>query len=74
MRAPLSMWVLYDHPRDMPNSFVARRHEVRTGRSKATDDIIIGPTLEAVREQLPMGLVCFPRSPRDELHIVEVWL
>lgn len=68
------MWVLYDHPRDMPNSFVARRHVVRPGRTTATEDCIIGPTLEAVREQLPPGLACFPRSPQDELHIVEVWL
>lgn len=72
---PLSFWVVYDHPRDMPDRVVARRHECHIGGcSWPTADVVVGDTVSAVRERLPRGLVCLPRHPRDEPHIVETWL
>lgn len=70
----LSMWVVYDHPRDMPEQVVARRHEVRGPLSGPTSDYVTGDTVEAVRGLLPPGLHCMPRTPWDEPQIVEVWL
>lgn len=74
--ALLSMWVIYDHPSDMPEHVVARRHEVHATGPTPTDDLILGPNLRAVRAQLPQGLDCLPRAEDtdDESHIIEVWL
>lgn len=74
----LSMWVIYDHPNDMPEQVVARRHEVggpiREPFHGPTGDYVTGDTVEAVRGLLPPGLHCMPRTPWDEPQIVEVWL
>lgn len=71
--APLSMWTIYDHPLDYPSSYVARRLEVHGSRIVHTQDVIIGPTLEAVRSCLPSGLYGMERAPEDDPVIVEVW-
>lgn len=70
----LSIWVIYDHPRDYPESFVVRRHDVRPDRSEPTDESYAG-TLEALREQMQgRGLYPMSRSEGDDPTIVEVWL
>lgn len=71
----LSMWTVYDRPHDFPHCFVARRFELVGGNAHATQDTIIGPTLEAVRQRLDaMGLHCITRSEGDDPVIVETWL
>lgn len=71
----LSMWVVYDHPLDMPeHNIVARRHEVHATGPLATKDVLVGHTLQAVRDQLPRGLARLPRALEDDPTIVEVWL
>jgi hypothetical protein len=71
----LSMWVVYDHPIDMPEHFVARMHEVlESGASVATSNVIVADSLAAVRRALPPGLARIPRYPADDPNIVEVWL
>lgn len=71
----LSVWTIYDHPRDYPDGFVARRHEVRPGGTTvATLDAVFAATLEGVRAKLPPHLHYIARSPEDEAHIVESWL
>jgi len=76
--AVLSLWVVYDHPFDMPEHVVARRHQVdANGLAVETPNMIVGDTLEDVREQLPAGLRMIPpelRDPNDDPNIVEVWL
>jgi hypothetical protein len=73
--ALLSVWTVYDHPRDHPDSFVARRHEVLAGGTTvATPDAVFAPTLEEVRAKLPRDLVPIARSPGDDPVIVESWI
>jgi hypothetical protein len=72
----LSLWTIYDHPSDLPNSFVARRFNARDG--KPTADFVVADTLDEVRA-LVQGccdyvLHCIPRSPGDDAVIVESWL
>lgn len=89
MNDPLSMWVIYDHPTDYPDSFIARRwvegdrqvvivdRNMRTMRKDyhATKDIIVTQTLEELRKTFKvMGLVCLNRTEDDDPKIVEVWL
>ena len=70
----LPMWVVYDHPKDYPDSYVARLWEAHADGPKMTESLVIG-TLESIRETLTeMHLIPMPRSPADDLKIVEIWL
>jgi hypothetical protein len=71
----MEMWTIYDHPRDYPHCFVARRFLVYAGASKPTDEIVTAPDLEMVRRWCRFrGLACIPRDPNDDPKIVETWL
>jgi hypothetical protein len=70
----LPMWTIYDHPRDMPEHWVARRWEVSGTGGVATPEVLTADTLEALRAQLPPDLCRMPRQPGDDPTIVEVWL
>jgi hypothetical protein len=70
--AKLVMWVIYDHPRDRPDKFVARKWEIDGGDIRATATIIEADTLHEVRAKLRGGLVRLARQPNDDPKIVEV--
>jgi len=71
----LSIWVVYDHPSDMPDYYVARRWEVRGSHSGPTDDVLTAPTLGALRSFLVrFGLYRLDRNEGDDAKIVESWL
>lgn len=76
-RGVLNIWTIYDHPRDFPHNYVARRFEVgkrSKGTPTVTDDIVQGE-LQMLRESFRhCGLTCLMRSEHDESHIVESWL
>jgi hypothetical protein len=71
----LQMWTVYDHPRDFPNSYVARCFDVDGSGPRATDNIMVSPSLDALRDMLAArGLTALCRSPEDDPKIVETWL
>ena len=70
----LSMWVIYEHPKDFPDKFVARLHMAWKGGHAPTNCAVIGDTLDEVRDRLPEGVINIGRQIEDEPHIVEVWL
>ena len=71
----LSIWTVYDHPRDYPDSWVARRSAIsRTVGVVITADMFTADTLDELRALLPPGLYRLPRYPQDDPKIVEVWL
>jgi hypothetical protein len=72
----LSMWTVYDHPRDFPEHFVAREFRIHPGRAEATSNIIQSEDLEVIRTILltEMGKMRLMRSPHDDPKIVETWL
>jgi hypothetical protein len=73
----LSMWVVYDHPRDCPDGWLARKWVISRGFKKgmlATEQTIRAPTLAEVRALLPAGLYRIGRSYGDEPQIVESWI
>lgn len=73
-KAILNIWTITEKPRDFPNCFVARRHEVTAGEHHHTKDIIISTDIEALRSALmDKGLVCYPRSSGDDPVIIESW-
>ena len=69
----LSMWVIYDHPKDFPDGFIARRHEATRTGPHPTDDIKTAASLLR-RELASQGLTRLTRDPDDDPKIVEVWL
>jgi hypothetical protein len=76
-RGALSMWTVYDHPRDYPDCFVARRWESSGGSPEpvATADMIAAHDLKELRDCFfNAGLVVIPRAESDQPQIVEVWM
>lgn len=72
-RGHLPVWVVYDHPNDYPEGFVARMHVVIPSEGP-TMMKVEADTLKGVREQLPPGLTRIPRDPNDDPKIVECWI
>lgn len=72
----LSMWTVYDHPKDYPDKYVARRFDIADGKAAATDSIIIAADLKTLRDILAieMHLGRLTRSSDDDPKIVETWL
>jgi hypothetical protein len=74
--ALLTIWVVYDHPTDFPDSYVARPHFVMDDHST-----VVGPgawvhdDLEIIRGGLAsVGLTCLQRMDDDDPVILETWL
>jgi hypothetical protein len=71
MSKPFSMWVVYDHPHDLPYWWVARLWEL----DQPTDQRMLAADLEFLRYRLRAhGLVCLDRWPEDDPKIVETWI
>ena len=70
----LSLWTIYDHPKDYPDHFVAQKWVIENGQKKWTDRILLHTSLEGLRAQLPIGLYCLPRQEEDDPIIVETWV
>lgn len=69
----LSMWVIYDHPADYPDQFVARRWKITAGEALPTDEVIRAATIDGVRQGLPPGLTVLAAADGDDPTIVETW-
>jgi hypothetical protein len=72
----LPIWVIYDHPTDQPEFYIARKWLIRWGNSTPTPtaELRAGLTLAEVRNKLPYGLVRLERNPNDDAKIVESWI
>lgn len=71
MTTQLSMWVVYAHPTDDPEHYVARLWHGET----ATEVVFVAEDVADLRSHLQsMGLHRLERLPQDQPHIMEVWL
>jgi hypothetical protein len=67
----LTLWTIYDQPKDFPGQIVARRHDVPGGPTEHK----MGGELEALRDVFRgAGLVRVVRAPGDDAKIVESWI
>jgi hypothetical protein len=68
----LHIWTVYDHPKDYPDSYVAREFVGLT----PTSNSLISHDLEMLRTVLlvDMQLTCLTRDLHDDPKIIEVWL
>lgn len=71
-RGTLTLWTVYDHPKDYPDGFIARMHEASGGPTNRTHT----GTLKELREIFRRaGLFrIMARHPDDDAKIVETWL
>ena len=65
----LEIWVIYDHPRDDPEMFVARMWVL----DQPTGITFASPSLDLLRRMLPPGLHMMPRQENDDPVILETW-
>ena len=72
-RGQLTIWIIYDRPKDHPDGFIARRFEVGAGRTVASGDTINGK-LEDLRQAFwKAGLTKLSRQDGGDATIVESW-
>jgi hypothetical protein len=70
----LTLWTVYERPKDFPESYVARMWEVTAAGPVATLSIIEGD-LEFVRAAMrALGLVKLLRADGDDPVILETWM
>lgn len=75
MTTELQMWTIYDHPRDVPNAYVARMHVVEAGATHPADVAMISNDVEKIREFMKrLGKIKLMRDPRDDPVILETWI
>lgn len=74
MSDPLSIFVIYENPKDFPGRFVVREWLVTGGRIAARETPAVFDTLEEARASLSPDLVPLGRSFDDDPAIREVWL
>ena len=69
------MVVLYDHPKDFPDSYVARAHFVGRGRHWPSKELfIVRDTLAELRAAVPDGMIRLNRSLEDDPCIIETYI
>jgi len=66
-RMKMPFIVLYDHPKDYSENYVARLFDV----NKPTNVVIISKDLEELRNKIPKGMVKFNRENEDDERIIE---
>ncbi|GAG89933.1 unnamed protein product [marine sediment metagenome] len=66
----LELWVVYKHPLDYPDKFVARKWIL----DKPSSETVIGGTINEARIAIPKGLTRFLPDAEDDKSIVETWL
>jgi hypothetical protein len=70
----LVIWVVYDHPKDYPDTFASRAFYA-TPEVEATAHLLFNEDVEALRADFRMaGYVRLSRAPTDDPKIVETWL
>ncbi len=69
----LTMFVIYDHPKDYPDFVVMREWHVHAGKAEP-GAVIVQHDIEACRRHLPNGAINIGRQPGDDPVIIEVWV
>ena len=74
MSANFVMWVIYEHPKDFPEEYVARQWQIYPGTVVPGKTVERDQDLHVLRQRFDdMGLVCAQPSPGDDPAILEIW-
>ncbi len=67
----VEFWVIFDHPKDFPNDFVARKFL----NNEPTEECLKCSDLEALRNHFrERYCTLIPRDPADNTVIIESWM
>jgi hypothetical protein len=66
------MWVVYDHPIDFPNVYIARRFEGVTPTGDTMQDVNLRELRHSIRAR--GEFIRFTRAEGDDPKVLEVWL
>lgn len=69
----LSIWVVYNHPSDQPDVFVAREM-ICSAMKVQPGEMFTAPTIDELRSLLPQGLHRMLPMKGDDPVIIETWL
>jgi hypothetical protein len=73
--AIMTVWVIYERPRDFPQGYVLRaQYAMRGGAVKPSADAWYADDADKLRAIVPFGLARMPRMPDDDPKIVETWI
>lgn len=67
-------YVIYYKPLDFPNHWVVRKFTMHSNMSVEAHEPKLFTTLNASRESIPKGRVCFLRNDEDDPVIIETWI
>lgn len=73
----LTMWTIYDHPKDHPDHYIARKWLMVDGLCLPTEETFADPDLDMVRSHLMnVAAMSVPlvRADGDDPVIVETWI
>jgi hypothetical protein len=73
MAEGLCFWVITRRPSDFPEHIVTRRQWAGRGTIEHAPIACVYDSLDGARRDLPDGLICMPRDPRDDPVIIESW-
>jgi len=69
----LSMYTIYEHPKDYPDNYIVRRWVAKNGFTEPREAILTD-TLDEARRVVPYGLYRMEPDPTDDTTIVETWI
>ena len=70
----LTIFTIYDHPKDQPEHFVVRQWFTNGGPEPIAGEAKLAKTIREARAWIPSGLVRFERNPGDDPCILETWI
>jgi hypothetical protein len=71
----LTLWTVYEKPKDCPHGYVVREWYVEAGEGEPTPGPLnVFNTLAEARAHVPDGRVRMPREETDDPCILETWL
>lgn len=65
-----AMIIIYDHPKDYPNSYVARIWDT----DRPTNVIVANENLDILRNLMPKNMGCINKFETDDPCMLEIWL
>jgi hypothetical protein len=65
-----AMIVIYDHPKDYPNSYVARIWDM----DKPTNVVVANENIYVLRKLIPKNMGCINKFETDDPCMLEIWL
>lgn len=68
------VYVIYDHPTDFPEHFVVRRWVIDDSGHRPMEIASLCDSITEARDEIPAGLIRFPREPQEHPSIVESWI